>query len=62
MKVPRRQPQPGNPQTKAKQQDAALCAFMSDQEEAEDLDLSDADLMPVSPVLTSKAGLKGGLG
>ena len=61
MKVPRRQPQPGNPQTKAKQ-DAALCAFMSDQEEAEDLDLSDADLMPVSPVLTSKAGLKGGLG
>lgn len=53
--------EPGNPHTKAKQQTPALCAFTSDRQEAEDLDVSRADLMPIHPVLPSKAGFKGSL-
>lgn len=34
---------------------------MSDQEEAGDPELSHADLMPIDPILPSKAGFKGGL-
>lgn len=47
---------------KSTQQMALLCAWKRDQEAAEDLDLYEAELMPVNPVLTSKAGCEGSLG
>ena len=38
-----------------------LCTLTLDEKKAEASDLCDADLMPVNPVFTSKAGFKGNL-
>lgn len=45
----------------ATQQSAAPLHLGVRQKKAEAADLCDADLMPVNPVLTSKAGFKGNL-